>query len=551
MHHLSAPRFLALAVGLALGLAACGDKSNESKTTGEAMPIEDEGEAKPGHRETFEVLLPKAEQALRLAAPADAALMGNWPMRAPPITVPDLAEIRTAVRAAWVEAEGIDPQALTRRQRAMLTTIRFGLSRAQDEVDRYDPNKSDPTVFPHRMGVAIDVLERRLAAGLTEEVGPVLEALTEATPFGVSRLTSSSLASAQRAVAHYEALAARAGRLTAQGAAPAEVEPLVTALNAAGASMQAVVEGLKEQSPSDAFDEGIVRKGDTVVRLPDVIGGRVLVRRLGLEEDIHEPLPTLLELGQRNRARYAAMQKELGDVDGFGEPEPVTVERCETRWGKYKGFAEGHDALVGGLDCTAFTAALDPELRLTTPDLDRRLLARGVVEPTLARFRAEQHPTIGLVSGRSALPSHTSFETTTMAIANGKVKAAHNELDRAQSMVCQTGVAIWVHGEVGSEEELAAWYEGCKQPLEQAKAEALADPRGSLEGLGLLMLPAEMHLAVGLHLFGWSPLGLLPILADPNLGDPDENPSLPGPDGQPIEVGKPVGVQLDIEVQDL
>ena len=65
------------------------------------------------------------------------------------------------------------------------------------------------------------------------------------------------------------------------------------------------------------------------------------------------------------------------------------------------------------------------------------------------------------------------------------------------------------------------------------------------------MLPAEMHLAVGLHLFGWSPLGLLPVLADPNLGDPDETPSLPGPDGQPVEVGKPVGVQLDIEVQDL
>lgn len=552
----SAPRLslslsLSLWVGVGVGLTGCGDKSAESKKGKRADSVPKSGDPKPGHVETFDVLLPKAEQALRLASPADAALMGHWPMKAPPITVPDVAAVRTAVRSAWVEAEGIDPQALTRRQRAMLTTIRFGLSRAQDHIDRHDPTKSDPTVYPYRLGRSLDVIERRLESDLDGDLDEVLTTLAEATPFGVSRLTSASLASATHAATLYEALAQRAARLEAQGAPPQQVGALVEALNDAEQAMQGVVTQLEAQGPKPEFDEGIVRKGERVARLPDAIGGRVLVRRLGIEEDVHIPLEDLLEMGQRNRRRYASMQSELGDVAAPGEPEPVTQARCEQRWAKYKGFAEGHGGLVGALDCEHFVAWLPPDAGLTTPDLDRLLLARGVVEPTLARFRAEQHPTIGLVSGRSALPSHTSFETTTMAIANGKVEAAHNELERAQQLVCQAGVALWVHADLGTDEQLARWYEGCPVPLDQARTLAFADPRGSLEGLGLLMLPAEMHLAVGLHLFGWSPLGLLPILADPNLEDPDQTPSLPGPDGKPVEVGKPVGVQVDIEVQDL
>ena len=92
-------------------------------------------------------------------------------------------------------------------------------------------------------------------------------------------------------------------------------------------------------------------------------------------------------------------------------------------------------------------------------------------------------------------------------------------LVEAQRSACMAAAALWIHGELGSDEDLGKRLKehcGFEEPAHWIAA-AEARPMAALAGLPLSRLGMGPADVVPLERYWWAPSGLLDVLARPEL----------------------------------
>jgi hypothetical protein len=548
-----------LALALVL-LAACKrDTPDEGESTSEqtepATPSEEARRAL--HLAAFETLLPLATQAMKLADPLAAAQVGLGPLRPAPTGISDLDALRDATEKARLEAAEIDESLLAPEQRVGLRTMRFVTARIHDRLTRHPPTRSDPTIVVGNLSRVLDELEYRSLYGDCGDCEAVLDSFVAPLGHGVDDLTAASDAGLGAALGDLDRLQARVERFPARTEDPKSLAPVVARVVAEIGETRGALTQIREQLPNvdahDWADRPPLRGASAdVLRLPDRIGGRSVIRRLEVEEGLAVESKHLMSAIRGNLARFSAMREELaGDAKPSDRPRPVDAARCQQAWDRLAGTTLTQPGFEdASIDCTALARHLDGE-RLDDADLLIRVVDLGVTEPVRRAFRRSQDPSIALASGRWTPDSQRILRRIMVLGPTEDRVALGRAIDAGTDALCAAGTSLWVHAALGADEGLRTWLEeSCaSRPPERWIDEALGHPRDSLMGLGVASVSTEPASMVGIDMFYWAPLGLVPLLATPP--EAQALPEQPEQPPQPLEpgaaVGNPAGVQVKVE----
>ncbi len=509
-----------------LAVLGCGGdtKPVEEKTA----PAKTEVRTK-AHADAFERLLPLAVDTLVLADPMGAAQIGKGSARMPPLGGGERVRLRESVDATWREAAEIDADTLGLERSVILRALRFGLLRVRDDLERRTLARTDPGLAIDAASRLVRELDVRAGRPLARDAEVALEHASAMLREGVQDLGATSPEALQGARDDLAALRTRVG-----DASPA----LSTAMTAVDARLTAVAAALGSAKTA-AADERVARArepGD-VRKLAARLGASTLRRRLEVEESETQPAKDLF-------AELVATTRSLSAMRGDaptkpGEARPVTAERCTSAWAKVQAYAREQPALQGAaLECDAFVTAHAGET-LDDAALVLAIVHDGVVEPTRRARRRAEIPALAIVGGRIAPASHVHAQTLAVVTGMADPDARALALDRALDATCLAATALFVHGELGGDTALAAALgDGCEQHATDAWiARALARPRASLDGLGLVLLGRGPADAVALERWWWLPIGLVIPTARP------EPPRAPPTDAkvvvEPIVPGEP------------
>jgi hypothetical protein len=463
-------------------------------------------------REALDLLLPLTVSALTLHDPVAASTRDRTAIpRLPPVAPGRTEPLRKHVDAAWTEAEGIRADLMPAAPAVLLSLCRFALSRARDQLLRRRPWRDDPTWIVVELDRVIEALEHDAADGTCDACPPALQALAEDLDLTLKDLGAASEPSTTAAADDLLALAARVARLP-------DATPTATALQDAATHLRAVAAALPR---APAWTHGKpaapAKTPAEVARLPARIPASDLRRRLEVAEDRDEAPRDLFTALGPTLARLHAMAESRPDKRDASEPGTVDAARCEQAWAPIRDHVATQPALAhASLDCNVAVRRL-ADRTLRDAELTVALVDLGVVDPIRAARRSEEPPLVALVSGRIAPASQRhAFRLAVLAGLNDDA-ALLVALDEARAAACLAATALWIHGELGTDSELAPRLEQrCpERPAADWIAAAEARPMQALHGLALDRLgrgPAEV---VPLDRYWWAPIGFVSLLAQP------------------------------------
>jgi len=440
-------------------------------------------------REALRRLVPAFSKLAALEHPVThATRMGTAP-RMPPLSAAERGALHDAMDAASKEADGITPRLLEPADRAAAIAARFAINRVRDGYTRQAPWVDDPTWVTREAGLVVSALEtasRR--AGRCEHCAHSLPALAEAMQAAAPLLAQTSAPRATAAAADARALAAR---LRALPGPPDDAAALAL--------------------------EGFADAVETLpTRAPTRLGPQTLQRQLEVEENVAVPPVDAFKSLGRAVATLAGMAKKRPPAPR-GTPTAVTGERCEAAWASIEPLLDAQQALSAeGFACASFTAGAG------TATFDDIGLTIEIVDTALVhtqRLRSQQALPEGIASlgGHIARSSQSQALRTALLLGTPALEAAAaHALEAELDAACLAAAALWVHGELGSDEDLDKRLSPhCPQETSSYILRAEARPRQAVEGLGLARVAQGPAGVVPLDKLWWLPLGLIDLIAKP------------------------------------
>jgi hypothetical protein len=358
----------------------------------------------------------------------------------------------------------------------------------------------------------VEALEVDAADGACEACAEALPALAEDVATTLRHLGASSTPAVAAAREDLSALARRVAKLPGGETAATACTEAVQRL-AAIATVLPAAATIDHGQPIPA-----AKTPADVKRLPPRLTKVELRRRLGVTEDEGASAADLFRgLGPAIKHVEAMARARRGK--GREAASPVDEGRCEVVWVRISHYARMHDELTTKHDCEAVVRRLDGR-RLTEAALMVALVDFELIDPTRSARQRKEAPIVALLTGRLAPSSQRhALRLAILAGLSGGDDALVVALDEARGAACLAATAVWIHGEVGSDDELGTRLkEHCalRTPAEWIAA-AEARPMAALQGLPLRRLgegPAEV---VPLQHYWWAPSGLLDVLSRPEL----------------------------------
>lgn len=561
----------ALGVVLSLGLACKTDpppqgEGGEDDSATKKNPEEVDAQRRENHQAAFQALVPATTDALVLANPTAASSVGIGDLRPRPTSLGERERLNDAFKGASRESGDIDGGLLEPREQIVLRTMRFALDRMNDQLSRQLPARTDATYTPWGLGELIDEVEYRALQGDCAGCPEAIETLGPALHSVAADLTATSPAGIEAGMEDLDALVVRLERLEQRVTEPepmhAATQGAIAAARETRTKLAEIRDGLGDAPEHAWLDRPPLRqKGERIRRLPNRLGGRALVRRLEVEEALPVPLEGLLDAVKKNLARYKGMREPFADAVGTaGKAAPVDAARCQATWERIQDKVlrqtGGFEDLT--VDCEALARVSRGE-NLDDAQLLLRVTDLAVVEPVRRGFRASQDPAISLTTGRWAPSAQRSIRRVMLLTPLADAAVMTRILDDGERDLCLAATALWIHGEMGDDETLTSWLDlHCKlHKPEEWIAQAEARPRQSLTGLGLASLTEQPASMVGIDMFYWAPLGVIPLLATPpeSMGGPEPAEGMaegglpPGidPSAVPGQSGTPPGAPQEPE----
>jgi hypothetical protein len=478
------------------------------------------------HREAFERGRTLAETALAQADPFAAWSSRRGPLAAPRLSATTLIRPREAARTARREIRDIDPTHLEPEQVVVLRVLDFALRRLERRAHGRPPSRTDPGHVVEGLRFFIAAIEAAAATGAPDLATALASIPSEARAAGHD-LGAASVPALEAAIDDLEALATRLDRLGET--APEQRD----AAHAAASSLRALARrwseamGALPAARQVAWNARIAPGGDAtgLARLPERLGREALVERLRDEEASAEPIGRALEQLGRVIMRLRMMESKV-EASPADAPEAPSIERCEAAWSRVRQWAEKADlAPPDPPSCTFIVRELDDRM-LTSAELLLTVARRAWIDPWSAKHRLDTGTAVALVEGRIAPVSHRLAASIAAGSGIGDPSALRLALVEARHAACLAATALWIHGELDDEQALRARLEeGCpERPADAWIAETLARPHRSLQGLGLALIEPGPAAVAALERYAWAPLGLVPVLADPELATPPPTP---------------------------
>ncbi|MCH9681943.1 MAG: hypothetical protein K0V04_10955, partial [Deltaproteobacteria bacterium] len=155
------------------------------------------------------------------------------------------------------------------------------------------------------------------------------------------------------------------------------------------------------------------------------------------------------------------------------------------------------------------------------------LIDLGVTQPTRRTNLERTGAEIAMIHGRATPTAQAHALGIAIATAVDRRAAALHGTRSALRDACRAAVAVWFHGDLGSEDTLRAKLEprGCAE-ITANLSEARARPRTALLGLGLTLLGNGPADAAALDRYWWAPMGLVRDLALPPVPAVESPPSI-------------------------
>ena len=506
-----------------------------TQASADAPAVPDPEFRRQAHAKAFLALREASLPALRRLDPVAAAEVEGTPLHPPGFGPKARAPLREALDEAQRQAEGLEPQLLSPEDGVVLRLLVHALHRGRRRLER-PPWRDDPSAVVDAVEPYLHALRRRLVAGQCDdgcglaELGPALEAgmaeVGAASPATLAG-TRAELAALRRELPALGAhLPAGHAIATARPALEAALERIDARLARAVAALAAAPEQPWEQLAAPSEPEAWKRR-------PARWRATGLARALEEDEAYTPPPERLFELAELTVARLRAMQQRDAAREG-ATPEPVLARpfdaaACEAAWAPLRGWVrEQAPELVAELDCAGAPWWLPA--KADDAVLVRHLLLHGVVEPTRRARVAATGTDVALVRGRAAPLAQALTLEIAVAAGSGRATALQHALRQAHHAACLAAAAVWIHGELGSDDQLRARLDAhaCGE-LEPLVAGAEAHPRAALRGLGLVLIGEGPADAAALDRYFWAPMGLVHDLA------------LPPP--PPVEVGPAVTIE--------
>jgi hypothetical protein len=192
------------------------------------------------------------------------------------------------------------------------------------------------------------------------------------------------------------------------------------------------------------------------------------------------------------------------------------------------------------MDCGRFVSLMAAK-ELDDADLVLALVDLGFIEPMRRGFRNTQPPTIALATGRIGPLSQRDVRRVMILSLTDESAALVRSLEVGQDALCSSATAVWIHGQLGEDAELTQWLtQHCPQHApDEWITLAERRPRQSLAALGLATITDQPASMVGLDVFYWAPIGLIPLLATP----PGESGTMQA--GPPAAPESPIDIQIE------
>lgn len=495
---------------------------------------ESEGTADPeftatAHREAYARLVEDAIEPLRLADPIVAAQLGRGALAGSPVSSVERRALADALEPVWSSAGEIEESALGPEQVVVIRTIRFGLGRMHDELERRPQGRVDPLAAIAAVERLTEEIEYRLIQGECHDAcESAISGLSDTLTSAHQQLAASSLFAADEAAKRARALAERLRGFAERSSTPSFADA-AAALDAHAGVLDSLVARLPEAETLEWSNvASSVRAGgiESIRRLPGPLGERALTRLLGAEERIDLPPAELWALTKQHAARWLRLRNELaGGELGEDLSRPVDLARCNAARERItEGLAPIAEVDPPKLDCERWLAVRDP-VSLREGELVLALIDVGWIEPQRRRLRAEELPAVALVAGQWSPDIHRHLRRVMLLARLDEPHARALALDEGRAALCLAGAALWIHGQLGPVDELSLMLGDDCALLGDAKdlqARVVADPRGALAGMGLSLIGDEPAAMAGFDRFWWAPLGLMRLLATPAGVDPDQ-----------------------------
>lgn len=456
------------------------------------------------HVEAFEALLPAVEAMLIQIDPPAAFALGRGPLRPPPLgRVPS----DDTLERTWRDAQEIRPRFLSPERAAMLRAASFALQRRKAHLDGPPPWHGDPGWVLREARRTWSTLVEAWAAGAVEDPAPVLLALAEFVDTGVPQLGSTSAAALRGALVRVRELEAEVARRHWPASATDAAQRWSRALSEARAHLERV---------------GSTPNVDAGQRRPDRLGRAELQKRLDVEEHVQRSAED----------RFVALGPTIGHLQRLAEaevperePTPRAVDpvRCRTFEPAFFGLRATQPRLARAwLDCDA-ALRLWQERPMGDAEFRLAALHQAVVEPLRRTRREQELPWLALLTGTIAPASQKHAQTVALAVGLGDPATVVRAARPALHAACAAAAALWVHGELGTDEALLEQLERRCTPAGPVDwvTWVVEHPAEALEGAELWRLgqgPAEV---VALDRFWWMPAGLIDPLMRPAAPEPD------------------------------
>lgn len=512
---------------LLLGL--CGGCPSDSATT----PAVDDSSSTPAsasdsddfrrkaHADALGRLRTAALPALRRLDPVAAAAVEGAPLRPPRFGATARSELRPELERATTEAEGIDPRLLAPTDRVVLRTLQTGLSRGFLRLGR-PPWRDDPGAVLYALAPYLQELSVRLAAGECEHDGCGIEQLAPALRAGFGGIGSASPATVSAA---REDLAALSVQLEGWAHGRAAQHPVVRARPDLRATLDELDAELERAAAALATAtelpwSTVAPRADAAEwkRRPARWTAARLTQWLTDEEAYGHPPRALLDGALAAAARMSAMvERESAQPDDSAAiARPFDAAACAEAFAPFEAWVKaqaGH--LRAELDCAALLREL-PESTPDDPALVLRMVDRGIIRPSREALVAATGTDVALVRGQAAPAAQRTTLRVAITAATRYRGAELRAVEHARHDACLAAVAVWIHGQLGTDDELRALLAapGCGD-ADELVAAAEARPRTALLGLGLVLLGLGPADAAALDRYWWAPLGVVRDLAMP------------------------------------
>jgi len=502
------------AITLALQGSACGGGTEKGEASAAAAPVSHDGEyRRQAHARAAERFLSLAEPALALADPLAARALGDDDRVAYGFDRAYQEPLRAALDAAFRQGEEIDERSLDPRQRVLLRTTRQAVDAAREHTRRR-PWRVDPTFTTEQ---ALRTSEAIESGGLpANRKVEALDAIGRLVDVGLAELTAASLPTIVGALEDLTDLDEAIRRMVESDETLHESATRCRSTIASGRDrLTAIQRELASPEPDPHTPVSIER-------LPPRLGAAELKRRLDAEEGIARSAHDLFRGLGPTLDRFQAMRRKRASPSS-SEPKPVDRARCEGVAAKLD--ALDHPEPDEGLDCTIAVQRWTGR-NLTDAELLREAIRVGAVEPFRQTRRRAEPRSLGLASGSIAAYSQLHSRSVAILAALADDEALVLGIAEATEAACLAAAALWIHGELGTDEKLHAQLATrCSdRPPSWWVEQAEQHPRRTLQGLELWRLGAGPAAAAALDQYWWLPAGLIDGVALPEAPAPPSPP---------------------------